>query len=128
MQIEKRKGIRLVVNNREVAEYLNKLLTDEVKLQMQRQFLKDIIKMRGDKYSLVMKRWAILYNFYEKSKGISLNARLEAYNTMNPDKKIKSKLQFIDKVLNDIPVLYKIAVKTFEADFKDKLQHYLSVL
>jgi hypothetical protein len=57
-----------------------------------------------------------------------LNARLEAYNATNPAKKIKSKLQFVDEVLRDIPTLYKIAVKTFEADFKDKLQHYLSVL
>ena len=103
-------------------------MTDEVKLQTQRQFLNEIIKMRGNKDDLIRKRWAVLYEFYEKSKGMRLNARLEAHNAMKPAKKVKSKLQFVDEVLNDIPTLYRIAVKTFEADFKDKLQHYLSVL
>lgn len=103
-------------------------MTDDVKLQTQRQFLNEIIKMRGNKDGLIRKRWAVLYEFYEKSKGIRLNARLEARNAANPTKKVKSKLQLVDEVLNDIPALYRIAVKTFEADFKDKLQHYLSVL
>lgn len=103
-------------------------MTDDVKLQTQRQFLNEIIKMRGNKDGLIRKRWAVLYEFYEKSKGIRLNARLEAHNAANPAKKVKSKLQLVDEVLNDIPALYRIAVKTFEADFKDKLQHYLSVL
>lgn len=103
-------------------------MTDDVKLQTQRQFLNEIIKMRGNKDGLIRKRWAVLYEFYEKAKGIRLNARLEAHNATNPTKKVKSKLQLVDEVLHDIPTLYKIAVKTFEADFKDKLQHYLSVL
>ena len=113
-----------VEHQKEVIVYM----TDDVKLQTQRQFLNEIIKMRGNKDDLIRKRWAVLYEFYEKSKGMRLNARLEAYNATNPAKKIKSKLQFVDEVLRDIPTLYKIAVKTFEADFKDKLQHYLSVL
>ncbi len=113
-----------VEHQKEVIVYM----TDDVKLQTQRQFLNEIIKMRGNKDDLIRKRWAVLYEFYEKSKGMRLNARLEAYNATNPTKKIKSKLQFVDEVLRDIPTLYKIAVKTFEADFKDKLQHYLSVL
>lgn len=113
-----------VEHQKEVIVYM----TDDVKLQTQRQFLNEIIKMRGNKDDLIRKRWAVLYEFYEKSKGMRLNARLEAYNATNPSKKIKSKLQFVDEVLKDIPTLYRIAVKTFEADFKDKLQHYLSVL
>ena len=113
-----------VEHQKEVIVYM----TDDVKLQTQRQFLNEIIKMRGNKDVLIRKRWAVLYEFYEKFKGMRLNARLEAYNATNPSKKIKSKLQFVDEVLRDIPTLYKIAVKTFEADFKDKLQHYLSVL
>lgn len=113
-----------VEHQKEVIVYM----TDDVKLQTQRQFLNEIIKMRGNKDGLIKKRWAVLYEFYEKSKGMRLNARLEAYNATNPSKKIKSKLQFVDEVLRDIPTLYRIAVKTFEADFKDKLQHYLSVL
>lgn len=113
-----------VEHQKEVIVYM----TDDVKLQTQRQFLNEIIKMRGNKDDLIRKRWAVLYEFYEKSKGMRLNARLEAYNATNPAKKIKSKLQFVDEVLRDIPTLYKITVKTFEADFKDKLQHYLSVL
>lgn len=102
-------------------------MTSDFKLQTQRQFLNEIIRMKGNANNLISERWKLLYNFYEKQKHINLNARFEAYNNTHTPK-LKSKLQLIDEVMNDIPTLYKVAVKTFEADFKDKLEHYLSVL
>nr|DAX26242.1 MAG TPA: hypothetical protein [Caudoviricetes sp.] len=93
----------------------------------QRQFLNEIIRMKGNENNLIREHWKTLYDFYEKKNHINLSARFEAYNkTHSP--KLKSKLQLIDEVLNDIPTLYKLAVKTFEADFKDKLQKYLDVI
>ena len=102
-------------------------MTSDFKLQTQRQFLNEIIRMKGNANNLISERWKLLYSFYEKQKHINLSARFEAYNNTHTPK-LKSKLQLIDEVMNDIPTLYKVAVKTFEADFKDKLEHYLSVL
>ena len=112
-----------IEHKKEVISYM----TSDFKLQTQRQFLNEIIRMKGNANNLISERWKILYGFYEKQKHINLQARFEAYNLIHKPK-LKSKLQLIDDVLNDIPSLYKIAVKVFEADFKDKLQHYLSVL
>lgn len=102
-------------------------MTDDAKLQTQRQFLNEIIRMKGNANGLISERWKLLYGFYEKQKHINLSARFEAYNNTHTPK-LKSKLQLIDEVLNDIPTLYKVAVRTFEADFKDKLEYYLSVI
>lgn len=113
----------LVAHKTDVISYL----TDDIKLMTQRQFLNEIIRMKGNENNLIRERWKTLYDFYEKKNHINLSARFEAYNkTHSP--KLKSKLQLIDEVLNDIPTLYKLAVKTFEADFKDKLQKYLDVI
>ena len=113
----------IVAHKTEVISYL----TDDIKLMTQRQFLNEIIRMKGNENNLIRERWKTLYDFYEKKNHINLSARFEAYNkTHSP--KLKSKLQLIDEVLNDIPTLYKLAVKTFEADFKDKLQKYLDVI
>jgi hypothetical protein len=100
-------------------------ISNEIKLKSQRQFLNEIIRMKGvDK---IRDRWNVLYREYENHKHINLKARIESYNIVNKPK-IKSKLQHIDEKLNDITTLYKIAVKLFESDFKDNLKKYLEVL
>lgn len=100
-------------------------ISNEIKLKSQRQFLNEIIRMKGvDK---IRDRWSILYRGYENHKHINLKARIESYNIVNKPK-VKSKLQYIDEKLNDITTLYKIAVKLFESDFKDNLKKYLEVL
>lgn len=100
-------------------------LVDEVKLKTQRQFLNEIIKMKG--VELISTRWNILYKSYEQNKHINLKARIEAYNLIHKPK-IKNKLEYIEVVLQDIPKLYSIAVKLFESDFKDKLKKYYEAL
>ena len=99
-------------------------MVDEVKLKTQRQFLNEIIKMKPSK---IKERWGMLYKVYEQNKHINLSSKLEGYNYINKPK-LKSKLEYIDKVLNDIPCLYGLAVKLFESDFKDKLKKYMSAL
>lgn len=83
--------------------------------------------MKGNDNNLIRERWKLLYSFYEKQKKINLSARLESYNKLHKPK-LKSKLQLVDEVMNDIPTLYKVAVKTFEADFKDKLNKYIDAI
>lgn len=102
-------------------------LTDEFKLMTQRQFLNEIIRMKGNDSNLIRERWKLLYSFYEKQKKINLSARFDTYNSIHKPK-LKSKLQYIDEILRDIPTLYKVAVKTFEADFKDKLNKYIDAI
>lgn len=99
-------------------------MVEDVKLKTQRQFLVEIIKMKPKH---IKERWGMLYKAYEHNKHINLNARYEGYNLINSPK-LKSKLEYIDKVANDIPFLYGLAVKLFESDFKDKLKKYMSAL
>lgn len=100
-------------------------LVDEVKLKTQRQFLNEIIRMKGVEY--IKNRWSLLYQSYEQNKRVNLSARITGYNLVNKPK-IKNKLQYIDEVLNDIPLLYSIAVKLFESDFKNRLKKYYDAL
>jgi len=102
-------------------------LTDEFKLMTQRQFLNEIIRMKDNDSNLIRERWKLLYGFYEKQKKINLSVRFDTYNSIHKPK-LKSKLQYIDEILRDIPTLYKVAVKTFEADFKDKLNKYIDAI
>lgn len=99
-------------------------MVEDVKLKTQRQFLVEIIKMKPKH---IKERWTMLYKAYEHNKHINLNARYEGYNLINSPK-LKSKLEYIDKVDNDIPFLYGLAVKMFECDFKDKLQKYIEMV
>lgn len=100
-------------------------LVDEVKLKTQRQFLNEIIRMKGVEY--IKDRWSLLYQSYEQNKRVNLSARITGHNLVNKPK-IKNKLQYIDEVLNDIPLLYSIAVKLFESDFKNRLKKYYDAL
>ena len=117
------KSEKLVAHKTEVIS----CLTDEFKLMTQRQFLNEIIRMKGNDSNLIRERWKLLYSFYEKQKKINLSARFDTYNSIHKPK-LKSKLQYIDEILRDIPTLYKVAVKTFEADFKDKLNKYIDAI
>ena len=123
LQENLKKSEKLVAHKTDVISYL----TDDIKLMTQRQFLNEIIRMKGNDNNLIRERWKLLYSFYEKQKKINLSARLESYNKYHKPK-LKSKLQLVDEVMNDIPTLYKVAVKTFEADFKDKLNKYIDAI
>lgn len=102
-------------------------LTSKIKLQTQRQFLNEIIRMRGNEDGFISARWNMLYKFYENQKHINLSIRMKAYNSTNKPK-ITSRLDYVDIVMNDLGTLYEVAVKTFESDFKSKLQKYLDAL
>jgi hypothetical protein len=123
LEIRAEKAEEMVEHKTQVISHL----TDNIKLQTKRQFLNEIIRMKGNKNGLISDRWGLLYKFYEKQTKMNLSARLEAYNLVNKPK-LSSKLELIDKVLNDMDILYAVAVKTFESDFKSKLQKYLDLL
>lgn len=117
------KANRVISHKTDVIAYM----VDDVKLMTQRQFLNEIIRMKGNDNNLIRERWKLLYSFYEKQKNINLSLRFDTYNSIHKPK-LKSKLQYIDEILRDIPTLYRVAVKTFEADFKDKLNKYIDAI
>ena len=99
-------------------------LVESVKLKTQRQFLNEIVRMNVPK---IRERWTMLYRCYEQNKHINLKVRIESYNLTHKPK-IRSTVKYIDEVLNDIPLLYKLAVKLFESDFKNRMQKYINAL
>lgn len=131
--ITEKARLQLEQENKEVnkkLEYKQEIingLTEDTKLQTQRQLLREIINMKGT--FLIQTRWNLLYDFYNKVKKMKVRARCEGYNLKQMKQKDKlSVLGYIDEILGDIPTLYGLAVKLFESDFKDKLQKYMEAL
>lgn len=89
--------------------------TDEITLAEKRQILNQVVRKGGvDK---VQSRWTLLYKNYEAKCHINLRIQLKNYNEKNKPK-LKGKLDYIDKVRNDIDGLYEIACKLFESDIE----------
>ena len=87
-------------------------LVDEISLAEKRQIINRVVRKGGKKYS---DRWNALYREFEAKYRINLKRRLERHNEESKPK-LKSKLDYIDKVMNKIPELYEIAAKLFEND------------
>ena len=104
-------------------------LSEDTKLQTQRQFLVEIICAKSKNPQVIKDRWNLLCDFYDKVKHIRVRARCEGYKLKQKKKKDQlSVLGYIDEQLGDIPTLYQVAVKLFESDIKDRLQKYMEAL
>lgn len=57
---------------------------------------------------------------------INISHRFDTYNETHKPK-CKSKVEYIDKVMNKIPELYEIAAKLFENDVKSLVDEMYSV-
>ena len=55
-----------------------------------------------------------------------MQRRLDNYNKDHKPK-IKSKVDYIDKVMNKIPELYEIATKLYESDIKELVDQLYSI-
>lgn len=101
-------------------------LADEITLTEKRQRLNQIIRLGGA--SKIKDRWELLYSEFTKKYHIDLNKRMNNLvlkdkvinnngNEIKITKKIKeNKLEYVDKVLNQLSDLYELSVKIFEAD------------
>lgn len=90
-------------------------LVDEISLAEKRQILNRVVRKGHGKYQ---ERYAELYRQFEMKYHINLTQRFKTYNENNKPK-MKSKMEYIDKVMNKIPELYEIACKIFENDVKE---------
>ena len=89
-------------------------LVDTITLAEKRQILSQVVRYNHANYS---ERWSVLYREFENKYHINLKQRFEKYNETHKPK-CKSKVDYIDKVMDKIPELYEIAAKLFEADVK----------
>lgn len=90
-------------------------LTDEIDVAEKRQILNRVVKHKGANYR---ERWNELYTQFQMKYHIDIKRRMESYNKNNKPK-VKSKVDYIDRVLNKIPELYEIATKLYESDIKE---------
>lgn len=91
-------------------------LVDDIDLATKRQVLNRVVRKAG--YHKVQLRWNELYRQFELKYHMNLKRKLESYNEDHKPK-LKGKLDYIDKVLDKLPVLYEIACKIYEADVKE---------
>ena len=61
-------------------------------------------------------RWTILYREFEAKYHFNLDVRIKNYNKNPDNKRIKSKLEYVDRVLGMLDQLYELAVKLFHSD------------
>lgn len=90
-------------------------LVDEISLADKRQILNRVVRYKHANYR---ERWSTLYREFENKYHMDLSRRFDTYNE-NHKPKCKSKVDYIDKVLNKIPELYELAAKLYENDVKE---------
>lgn len=113
-------------------------LAENITLAEKRQRLNQIIRINGiDK---VTDRWNLLYSEFEKKYHLDLSKRMDnlvykskIINNLGEEikvtKKIKeNKLEYIDKVLNQLNELYELSVKLFEIDLDKLLDNIKNVV
>lgn len=99
------------INHKE--DVINNLMAN-VPLAEMRQVLNKVVKYKTSNFQ---DRWQVLYREFELKYHCNLKIRLNNYNKTNKTK-CKSKLDYIDKVMNQLPDLYELACKLYESDVK----------
>lgn len=113
-----RKQNDLIKKQQETIDYKSNVITsliNEITLADKRQILNRVVRHNHANYQL---RWQMLYREFDNKYHINSQTRMDTYNQNNKPK-VKSRLEYIDKVLNQLPDLYDIAVKLFESDVKE---------
>ena len=98
-------------------------LVDNVELAEKRQILNRVVRYKNANFQ---ERWAELYRQFNMKYHIDIEKRRLSYNKDNKPK-MRSKLDYIDKVMNKIPELYEIACKLYESDIKELTEQMYSI-
>lgn len=99
-------------------------LVDNISLAKKRQILNRVVRYNHANYQ---ERWALLYREFENKYHIDLQHRFDKYNKDNKPK-CKTKLEYIDRVMDKIPELYEMAAKLFENDIKALVDEMYGIL
>ena len=111
----------IIKNQQKEIEYKENViigLVDDISLAEKRQILNRVVRYKNANYR---ERWNLLYREFENKYHINLSHRFDTYNE-NHKPKCKSKVDYVDKIMNKIPELYEIAVKLYENDIKALVQ------
>lgn len=98
-------------------------LVDEISLAEKRQILNRVVRYKHADYR---ERWSELYKQFQMKYHIDLKQRFENYNSTHKPK-MKSKVEYIEKVMNKLPELYEIACKLYESDIKELTQELYEI-
>lgn len=98
-------------------------LVDDITLAEKRLILNRVVRYNHANYR---ERWSVLYREFENKYHINLQHRFSIYNENNKPK-CKSKLDYIDRVMNKVPELYEIAAKLYENDVKALVEEMYSI-
>lgn len=99
-------------------------LVDDIDLAEKRQILNRVVRYKGANYR---DRWNELYRQFEMKYHINIKKRMNNYNKDHKPK-LRTKLDYVDKIMGKIPELYDIACKLYENDIKDLINqiYYLN--
>lgn len=86
--------------------------TDEINVADKRQILNRVVRHNNASYK---DRWTVLYREFDNKYHVNTKTRMDNYNIKNKPK-MKSRIDYIDKVMNKLPELYEIATKLYEND------------
>lgn len=89
-------------------------LVEDITLADKRQILNRVVRHNHANYK---DRWAVLYREFENKYHINLQLRCDKYNEHHSPK-CKSRLDYIDKVMNKLSELYDMAAKIYENDVR----------
>ncbi|MFR4903273.1 MAG: KilA-N domain-containing protein [Fusobacterium sp.] len=98
-------------------------LTKDIELKDKRQILNTVVRYKGADFK---ERWRLLYFEFEKKYHIDIKRRMKNYNNSHKDK-IKTKIEYIEKILNNLPQLYEIACKLFQGDINQIIENYKKI-
>ena len=96
-----------------------------ISLETQRQVLNKVVRYKGSDFR---ERWRLLYDHFSRKYHMNLAMRKVKYDALQPKGfKTKNTLDFIENGLEMLPELYEIALKLYEADINEIIDHYKDI-
>lgn len=102
-------------------------LVENIDLAGKRAILRRVINSKVKESNKFKSRWNVLYKEFEQKYHMNLDYRYKKYNKENSPK-MKSKLDYIDKVENKLDELYEIATKLYESDVNKLIKEMYGVI
>lgn len=95
-------------------------VTDDIDIYTKRNVLNKVVRYKGANFA---ERWNELYERYREVHSIDLKARCEGHNLKQAKQKDKLSVIKYAEMFGHIDNLYRIALKLYETEIKEILQH-----
>lgn len=124
-QLEKQE--KLIAEQKREIEHKTEVIkgaTDDIDIYTKRNILNKVVRYKGANFA---ERWNELYDRFREVHSIDLKARCEGYNMKQKKKKDQlSVIKYAEK-FGHIDNLYKIALKLYETDINEILEHLQNI-